>query len=98
MMNVRILGSLKVASKKERFNALEESRISCHHVDKLAMLRTGLAHYDLSVLFNNLCFDLARMFVHQRFERGLAADDSVADLFHAARAKAVGFPREAERR
>src|SRR6266550_1666584 len=98
MLDVPIVCCLEVASKKQRFNALEKRRVSCHDVNKLAVLRTSLAHNNLSVLFNYLSFDFARMFVHQRFERGLAADDRVADFFHAARTKAVGFARKAERR
>src|SRR5882762_570215 len=98
MMDVRIFGSLKVAAKKERFDALEKRGISCHYVNKLAMLRTSLAHDHLSVFFNYLRFDFARMFVHQRFERRLASDNSVANFFYTTRTKTVRFAREAERR
>jgi hypothetical protein len=84
-MDVRIFGGAKVATKEKRFDPLEKCRISCHHVNKLAVLRTGLAHDYLSVLFYYLSFDFAWMLIHQRLERCLAADDGVADFFDATR-------------
>jgi hypothetical protein len=61
--------SAKVATEEERFDAFEERRVGRHHVDELAVLRAGLAHDDLTVLFQNLRFDFARMLIHQRLER-----------------------------
>jgi hypothetical protein len=65
MVDVGILGSFKVTTKEERFDALEKRRVSCHHVNKLTVLRASLAHDYLSVFFHNLGFDFARMFIHQ---------------------------------
>src|SRR5919106_1229320 len=97
-MDVRIFSSAKVASEEERFNPLEKRGISCHHINKLAVLRAGFAHYHLAVLFNDLSFDFARMFIHQRFERGFSADHCVANLFDATWTKTVSFAWEAKRR
>ncbi len=83
-MDVFVFSSAKVASEEKRFNPLEKRRISCHHVNKLAVLRTGLAHDDLSVLFHDLRFDFARMFIHQGFERGFAGNHGVANFLDAA--------------
>ena len=68
-MNVLVFGGFKVTTEKERFDAFEKRRIGRHHVDKLAVLRAGLSHHDLAVLFDDLCFDFARMLVHQSLER-----------------------------
>src|SRR5882672_9438243 len=97
-MDVRIFSSAKVASEEERLDPLQERGIGCHHVDKLAVLRAGLAHHHLSVLFHDLGLDFARMLVHQRFESGFAADNGVANFFDATRTKTVGLAWEAERR
>src|SRR5687768_10741753 len=96
-MDVGVFSSAEVASKEKRFNPPEKRRVSCHHVNKLAVLRAGLAHDHLSVLFHNLRFDFARMFVHQGLESGFAADDRVANFLDAMWTKAVGLAREAER-
>src|SRR5687767_14416484 len=98
MMNRLIFRYAKVATKKEGFNTLEEGRVGGHHVYELAVLRTGLTHYDLAVLFNDLCFDLTRMFIHQGFERGLARDNSSSNFFHTGWTEAVSFARKPKRR
>jgi hypothetical protein len=98
MMNVLVFGGAEVATEEERLDALEKRRVGRHHVFELAVLRAGLAHDDLAVLFDDLRLDFARMLVHQRFERRLAGDDGVANFFYAARTKTVGLAREAERR
>ncbi len=97
-MHVRIFGGFKVAAKKERFNPFEKRRIGGHHINKLAMLRTGLAHDDLAALFHNLCFDFSRMFIHQRFERGDAVNHRRAHFFNAARTKRICLSGKTQRR
>src|SRR5882672_10676116 len=97
-MYVGVFSGAKVAAEEERFDALKERRVSCHHVNKLAVLRASLAHDHLPVLFNYLSLDFARVFVHQRFERGRTADDGIANFLNATRAKTVGLAWEAERR
>src|SRR6266542_4754744 len=96
-MDVRIVSRAKVASEEERFDPLEKRGVSCHNVNKLAMLRTVLAHDYLSVFFHDLCFDFARMLIHQRFEGSFAADDGVANFLNTAGTKTVGLAWEAER-
>ena len=98
MMDVLVFSSAEVASEEERFDPLEERRVSRHHVNKLAVLRTGLAHDHLSVLFDYLSFDFAWMLIHQRLERRLAADDGVANFLDATRTKTVSLTWESERR
>ena len=68
-MNVFVFGGAKVATKEERLDPFEKRRIGRHHIFELAVLRTSLAHDDLTVVFEDLCFDFTRMLVHQRFER-----------------------------
>src|SRR5438128_3629855 len=98
LMHVRVFGGLEVAAKKERLDALEKCRVRSHHVYKLAVLRASLAHDDLAVLFYDLCFDFARMLVHQRFKRGSAVDHCGANFFHAARATRICLSGKTERR
>ena len=98
LMHVRIFGCLKVTAKKERLDPFEKRRIGGHHINKLAMFRTGLAHDDLAVLFHNLCFDFSRMFIHQRLKWRRAVDDRGTNLLNTARTKGIGFSRKAERR
>ncbi len=97
VVHVRIFGGAEVAAKKERFNTLEKGRIRGHHIDEFTVLRAGLTHNDLAVLFQNLCLDFARMLVHQRLESRFSGNDGVPDFFHATRAEAVGFARKAQR-
>src|SRR6185436_16013208 len=97
MMDRSVLSHAKVSSEEERLDAFEEGRVSCHHIDKLAMLWTGLAHYHLTVLFYDLRFNLTRMFIHQGFERRLAGDDCRANFLYTGRTEAVSLPRKPER-
>src|SRR5438128_12121088 len=97
MMYVRVFGDTKVAAKEEGFDTLEKSRVGGHHIGKLAMLRASLAHDDAAVFFQNLCFDFPGMLVHQRLERCLARDHSVANFLNTTRTEAVGLSRESQR-
>jgi hypothetical protein len=97
-MNVGIFRRAKIAPEKERFDTLQKFRVGRHHVRKLAVFGAGLTHDDLTVFFQNLCLDFARMLVHQGFERGLAGDDGGADFLNAARAQRICLAREAQRR
>src|SRR6266851_4957260 len=97
VVHVRIFGCPEVTTKKERFNALEKGRIRGHYIDELTMLRAGLSHHDLSVLFQNLGFDFAGMLIHQRLESRFSGNHGVADLFDATRAEAVSFAGKAKR-
>ena len=96
-VDVRVFGGAKVAAKKQRLDSFQEGGIGGHYVHKLAVFGTGLAHNHLSVLFQNLGLDLARMFIHQRFEGGCAGDDGVANFFDATWAKTVSFTGKAKR-
>src|SRR6266516_103010 len=98
MMYVRIFSDTKVTTKEERFDTLEKSRVGGHHIGKLAMLRASLAHDDAAIFFQNLCFDFAGMLVHQRLERCLARDHSVANFLNATRTEDVGLSWEPKRR
>ena len=64
-MHVFIFGGAEVTTKEQRLDALEKRRIGRHHIFKLAVLRTVLAHHDLAVVFNDLGLDFTRMLVHQ---------------------------------
>ena len=97
-MHVRIFGGLKVATKKERFDALEKRWISGHYVYEKPMFRAGLTHDDLAVIFHNLGFDFSRMFIHQRFERGGALNHRRAHFFNAARTKRICLSGKTQRR
>ena len=61
------------------------------------MLRASLAHDNATIVFNDLCFDLTGMLVHQRFERNLAGDDCIADFFYTTGTKTIGLARETQR-
>src|SRR5438067_2268153 len=98
LVHMRVFGGLKIATKEKRLDALEKRRIRSHHVYELAVFRASLAHDDLAVLFDNLCFDFAGMLVHQRFERSRAVDHGCANFLHAARAKRICLARKTERR
>src|SRR5688500_12746224 len=86
-MYVFIFGGTEVATKEERLDALEKRRIGRHHVFKLAVLRTVLAHHDLTVVFNDLGLDFTRMLVHQSLERNFTADDGVANFLYTSGTK-----------
>src|ERR1051325_6384516 len=96
MMYVFVFGGAKVTTKEERLDALEKRRIGRHHIFKLPVLRTILAHHDLAVVFDDLRLDLAGMLVHQRVERSCAGDDGIANFFYAGWTKTVSLTWEAE--
>src|SRR4026207_438941 len=96
MMNVFIFSRTEVTAKEERLNAREKSGVGRHHVFKVAVLRASLTHENLTVVFNNLCFDFTRMLVHQRFERCLTSDDGVTNFFYATGTETVCLARKAE--
>src|SRR5437762_12947348 len=89
-MYVCVFGRAKVASEKQRLDPFQERRIGCHHVFKEPMLRASLAHYDATVVFNNLRLDLARMGVHQSLDRRRAVDHRGTYFLDAARAERIG--------
>ena len=60
------------------------------------MLRTILAHHDLTVVFKDLCFDFTRVLVHQRLERHLTGNHRVANFFYAGWTKTIGFAWETQ--
>ena len=95
-MNVFVFGGAEVSTKEERLDPFEKCRIGRHHIFESSMLRTILAHDDLTIVFENLCFDFTGVLVHQRFERRLSGDYSVADFFYTGWTKTVGLAREAE--
>src|SRR5688572_23852515 len=97
-MHVFVFGGAEVATEEERLDAFEKRGIRRHHVFKLAVLRTVLAHHDLTVVFNDLRFDLTRMLVHESLECDLTADDGVANFFYTGGTKTVGLARETKRR
>src|SRR5687768_16013670 len=98
MMHVLVFCYAEVASEEERFDTLEKRGVSRHHVNELAVLRAGLAHDNLAILFDDLRFDFTWMLMHQSFKGRLAGNYSVANLFHAGGTQTVGLAREAERR
>ncbi len=95
-MDVLVFGGAEVAAKEERLDAFEKRRIGRHHVFKLAVLRTSLAHQHLSVVFDDLRLDLTRMLVHQCLERNFAANDRVTNFFYTGGTKAVGLAWKTE--
>ena len=95
-MYVFIFSSAKVTTKEERLDAREKSRVSRHHVFKLAVLRASLAHEYLTVVFDDLRFDLTRMLVHQGLERDRAGDHGVANFFYAGWTETVCLAWETE--
>src|SRR6266478_3353643 len=97
MMDMRVFCRFEIAPEEQRLNAFEKGRVGRHHIDELAVLRAGFAHHDLSVLFNNLCFEFAWVLVHQRLERSLAADDGVANFLDATRAKRISLSGKTKR-
>ena len=62
------------------------------------MFRAVLDHPDLPVTLDDLGFDLADLFVKQRRNIALAANDLLTSLDDAVRAERIGLTREAERR
>ena len=89
LVDVRVFRSAKVTAKEKRFNSFEERRVGGHHIGKLAVLRASFAHDHLAILFENVCFDFARMRVHQIFQGRSPVDDSVAHFFHTTWAKRI---------
>src|SRR5687767_12529324 len=97
-MNVFVFSGTKVTTKEERLDALQKSRVGRHHVFKLAVLRTSLAHDNASVGFEYLGFDFTGMLVHQSVERNFTGDDGVANLFYTRWTKTVCLARKPQRR
>jgi hypothetical protein len=60
------------------------------------VLRTILAHHDLSVVFDDLRLDLAGMLVHQRIEWHCTRDHCIANFFNAGWTETVSLTRETE--
>src|SRR5256885_11511686 len=98
MMDRGIFRHAKVTTEKERFDPLEEGRVSCHHIYKFAVLRAGLAHNYLAVFLHDLRLDLARMFIHQGFQRGLSGNDSGTNFLHTSWTETVSLARKTQRR
>ncbi len=95
-MNCGILGRAKISSKEQRFDSFEKSRIRGHHVIKLPVLGTSLTHDHLTVFFQDLSFDFARMLMHQGLEGRLAGNHGVSDFFNAGWTEAICLARKAE--
>lgn len=98
MMDVLVFSDAEIASEEEGFDALEKRGVGRHHINELAVLRASLAHYNLAVLFDDLRLDFTWMLVHQSFERRLAGNYRVANLFYAGGAQTVSFAWETKRR
>src|SRR6185436_11069254 len=94
VMHVFVFSSAKVTTEEERLDALEKRRIGRHHIFEFAVLRTGLSHHYLTVVFNDLGFDLTGMLEHQRFERHRAGDHRIANFFNAGRTETVSLAWE----
>ena len=75
-----------VAARKLRFDPLQEARINGHHVFVMAVLRTILDHPDLSIPLDDLCFDLADLFIHQVAPVLPAVKDRLPRFLYAVRA------------
>src|SRR5215204_3488542 len=97
-MNVFVFSYFEVPTKEERLNSFQEGWISSHYVDKLAVLRASLSHHDLTVLFDDLGFDFARMVVHQCLKCDFSTDYCISDFFYTGWAETISFAREAKRR
>src|SRR5215213_400798 len=63
---------------------------------EVPVLRTGLAHHYLTVIFKDLGLDLTWMLEHQRFERHRAGDHCIANFFDAGWTETVGLAWETE--
>jgi hypothetical protein len=82
----------------ELVGGVELVRVDGHQVLEMAVLRTILDHPHLSVTLDDLSFDLADLFVNERRNVALAAEDLFACLDHAVRAKRIGRPGKSQRR
>src|SRR6266576_528858 len=72
-----VFGSAKITSEEQRFDPFEKCRIGGHHVIKLSVLWTALAHDHLPIFFKYLSLDLPRMLVHQSIQRYIPGDNGV---------------------
>jgi hypothetical protein len=88
-MNVFVFRGAKVAAKEERLDPFEESWICRHHVFELPVLRAILTHHHLTIVFDDLRFDFARMLVHEGLERNLTTDHGVTNFFDATWTKTI---------
>jgi len=86
MVQLGIVVRAYVPAGEDRFQMPEECRIDRHHIFEVAVDRAILHHQDLAVALDHLRLDLARLVGVEDFERGLAIQDLLADLRHAARA------------
>src|SRR5439155_7686486 len=93
-----VFRNAEVAPKEERLNSSQELRIGSHHVFKLSVFRTVLLHDDLTILFENLGLNLARVFIHQGFQSSLSGDNGITNFLYTSWAKTVSLARKTERR
>ena len=95
-MNVFVFSGTKVTTEEERLDARQKRRIGRHHIFKQPVLRTGLSHQYLTVVFNDLGLDLTGMLEHQHFERHLTSDHRIANFFDTGWTETVGLAWETE--
>src|SRR6185503_10902439 len=76
----------------------KEFRVHRHQVFKMTVLRAIFDHPDLTVAFDDLCFDLTDLFIDQRRNVTFTADDLFPRLDNAVWAERIGLPRKPKRR
>ena len=96
VVQLLVVVGANVPAGKDFLQVFEEGRIDGHHVFEMPVERAILDHDDLALLFHDRRFDLADLFIEQDAEVGLAVEDRLARLAHAARAKRICLARITE--
>ncbi len=89
---------VEVAAGKQVLDPPQELRVDRQRVGERAVERTGLLDDDLAVALEDVRLDLADVFLDQRLDRLIAAQDARARFTDAGRAQRIGRARPTELR